>query len=194
MIFSITFLAASVSQYREQKILRRMLATPLRVHKFLIAQAMVHLLLSLAQATIILGFAVVVFGAHVYGNYLWLMVLLVLANIIFLNIGFIVAGLTRSVSAASGLANVIAMPLMFFSGTFFPTDSLPPVMSRAVQYLSLTPLLDALRLVALQAEPIWAAGTELAMLGGWVALTSLVAVRVFKIGLTRREAVTGVGG
>ena len=37
MILSITFLAASVSQYREQKILRRMLATPLRVHKFLIA-------------------------------------------------------------------------------------------------------------------------------------------------------------
>lgn len=180
MVFSITFLAASIAQYRQQKILKRMLATPLKVYKFFVAQVLAHLLLALAQAVIILGVAVLLFGAHIYGSYLWLLVLVVLANIIFLNIGFIVAGASKTVNAANGLANVIAMPMMFFSGTFFPPESMPPVMRNVVEYLPLTPLLDAMRRVALDADPIWAAGRELALLGGWVVVTSVLAVRLFK--------------
>lgn len=180
MTFSITFIATSIAQYREQKILKRMLATPLRVRKFFLAQIIAHLLLSLVQTAIILVIGVAVFGAHVYGNYLWLVILVMLANIAFLNIGFISAGLTRSVNAANGLANVIGLPMMFLSGTFFPTDSLPSVVRVAVQYLPLTPLLDGLRKVALDAQPIWASGTDLAILGIWVVATSVLAVRVFK--------------
>lgn len=180
MTFSIIFIASGITQYRQQKILKRMLATPLKVYKFFVAQVLAHLLLSLVQSAIILAVALLFFHGHIYGSYLWLFVLVLVGNIVFLNIGFIVAGLAKSVNAANGLANVIAMPMMFFSGTFFSTETLPPVMRNVVEYLPLTPLLDAMRKVALDAEPLWGPGRELALLGGWVVVTSVLAVRLFK--------------
>lgn len=180
MVFSITFISTNIAQYREQKILKRMLATPLKVYKFFLAQVTAHLLLSIVQAAIILAVAVLVFGARIYGSYLWLLVLIVLSNIVFLNLGFIVGGLSKNVNAANGLSNVVSLPMMFFSGTFFPTDSLPSIVRTVVQYLPLTPLLDALRKVALDAQPIWATESEMALLGTWIIATSVLVVRFFK--------------
>jgi ABC-2 type transport system permease protein len=180
MIFSITFVATNIARYREQKILKRMQATPLRVSRFFVAQILAFLAVSVVQGIIILAAGVLIFGAHVYGSYLDLIILVVIANIIFLNIGFIVAALTKSVNAASGFANVVAMPMMFFSGAFFPNELLPEQIRSVVQLLPLTPLLDAMRVVALDAEPIWMSVPQLAMLAGWIVVTSVLAIRLFK--------------
>ncbi|MBI4282695.1 MAG: ABC transporter permease [Chloroflexi bacterium] len=88
--------------------------------------------------------------------------------------------IAKNVRAADGLANAVTMPMMFFSGTFFPRESLPGVLSAVVGYLPLSPLLDAMRGVALDARPFWEYPTELAILGGWIAVTSVVAVRLFR--------------
>ena len=90
MTYSIIGLASTMAVYREQKILKRILATPLRVRTFFAAQISAFLLLSLAQAAIILAAGIFIFGAHVYGNFLYLFLLVVVANIVFLNLGFIV--------------------------------------------------------------------------------------------------------
>lgn len=105
-----------------------------------------------------------------------------IANIVFLNIGFIVGAFAKNVRAADGMANAIAMPMMFLSGTFFPTDSLPPIMSSAVEYLPLSPLLDAMRGVALEADSLWAYRSDLAILALWIVISSLVAIKVFRFG------------
>ena len=82
--------------------------------------------------------------------------------------------------AADGLANAVAMPMMFLSGTFFPTETLPGVLANVVKYLPLSPLLVAMRGVALDATPFWEYPTELAVLGAWIVVTSVVAVKVFR--------------
>lgn len=50
----------------------------------------------------------------------------------------------------------------------------------AVQYLPLTPLLDALRGVMLEAKPLWTYPGELGILAGWVVLSGVLAVRLFR--------------
>ena len=141
MVFSIIGLASVIALYREQKILKRIRATPLKVRTFFTAQVLAYLLLSMVQTGIILAAGVFLFGARIYGNVLWAFPLVVLANLTFLNLGFIVGSYSRSVSAASGLGNAVAMPMMFLSGAFFPTEGLPTILREAVQYLPLTPLL-----------------------------------------------------
>ncbi|MBI2856225.1 MAG: ABC transporter permease, partial [Chloroflexi bacterium] len=136
--------------------------------------------LSVVQAVIIVAAGVLIFGGHIYGNFLWILVLVVIANVVFLNLGFIVGAIAKNVRAADGLANAVTMPMMFLSGTFFPRESLPGVLSTVVGYLPLSPLLDVMRGVALDARPFWEYPTELAILGGWIAVTSVVAVRVFR--------------
>ena len=52
---SIIGLAASMATYREKKILRRIKASPLKPRTFFAAQVLAYLVMSLVQATVILG-------------------------------------------------------------------------------------------------------------------------------------------
>ncbi|MBI2872832.1 MAG: ABC transporter permease [Chloroflexi bacterium] len=180
MTYSVIGLASVMAVYREQKILKRILATPLRVRTFFAAVILAHLALSLAQAAIILAAGVFLFGGTIYGNYLYIALLVLLGNIIFLNLGFIVGTIAKNVNAASGLGNAVTVPMMFFSGVFFPTENLPRFLATVVTYLPLTPMLDAMRGVALDAMPLWEFPMELGLLGAWIVVTSVVAVRIFK--------------
>lgn len=117
---SIGGMAVAIARYREQKILRRILATPLNPYRFLSAQVGARLVLAVVQTALILGVGVFVFGATIHGNVVWLFVLATVGNLIFLNIGFSIAGRARNPDAADGMANATALPMLFLSGTFFP--------------------------------------------------------------------------
>jgi ABC-type polysaccharide/polyol phosphate export permease len=72
--------------------------------------------------------------------------------------------------------------MLFFSGTFFPTSSLPAFMPELVQVLPLTPMLEALRGVAIDGAAIWEVWRQLAMLAGWLVFSSLAAIKMFRFG------------
>jgi ABC-2 type transport system permease protein len=180
MSFSVIGLATTVASYREKQILKRMLATPLKVRMFFTAQMLAYLVVALAQATIILVFGSLVFGASIRGNIIYIGLLILIGNIVFLNLGFIVGAYSRTVQAASGLGNAVVLPLMFFSGVFFPTDSLPAFLQIIVSFLPLAPMLEAIRGVMLEARPIWDFPVQLATLGAWIAISAFVATKTFR--------------
>jgi ABC-2 type transport system permease protein len=180
MNFSITGMAIAVARYREQRILKRILATPLRPFKFLSAQVLARLVLALVQAALIVAVGVFLFGANVYGNVAWIFLLATVANVIFLNIGFAVAGRSPNPDSAQGIASAVAIPMMFLSGVFFPTDTLPQIMQTIVRYLPLTPLIEALRKVSLEGLSIADTGPQLILLGGWVAVSFALAAVNFR--------------
>ncbi|HEY8115381.1 MAG TPA: ABC transporter permease [Actinomycetota bacterium] len=177
---SIGGMAVAISRFREQKILRRILATPLDPNRFLAAQVGARLVLALVQTALILGVGVFIFGATIHGNVVWLFVLAVIGNLIFLNIGFSIAGRARNPDAADGMANAIALPMLFLSGTFFPTDTLPEAVQTIVAILPLTPLLEAMRIVAVDGDPITAASSQILLLAGWVVVSFAIASRLFR--------------
>ena len=182
MTNSIVFIAVKISLYRNQSILKRILFTPLRVRNYFAAEILAHLLLALVQAAVVIGFGVLVFGANINGNLLWLFMIVAFASTIFLNVGFIISGWASSPRAASGMGNAVAIPMLFFSGTFFPTSSLPSFMPELVQVLPLTPMLEALRGVAIDGEAIWEVWRQLAMLAGWLVFSSVAAIKMFRFG------------
>ena len=182
MTNSIIFIAVKISLYRNQSILKRLLVTPLPVRSYFASEIVAHMLLALVQAGIVIGIGVLVFDANLRGNLLWVFVIAAFANTIFLNIGFIISGWANSPRAASGIGNVVAIPMMFFSGAFFSTSSLPSVLPELVQVLPLTPMLDAMRGVAIDGLQLWEVWRELAMLAGWLAVSSVAAVKLFKFG------------
>ena len=180
MTNSIISIAVRISTYRNQAILKRLLATPLPIWKFFASEIAAHLLLALVQAGIILAVGVFVFGGRLHGNLGWVLLITALGSIVFLNIGFILSAWARSPAAASGMGNAVALPMVFFAGTFFSTTSLPWVLPYAVEVLPLTPMLSALREVGLDQAPIAEAWPQLAALAGWAAVTAVAATRVFK--------------
>ena len=185
MNFSITGMSIAIAQYREKRILKRILATPLPPSRFLAAQVLARLALAVVQAALILAVGVFVFGATVYGNVLWIFVLVTVANLIFLNIGFAIAGRVANPDAAQGVASAVALPMMFLSGVFFPTDTLPRVLQSVVAFLPLTPLIEALRTVSVEGLPISEAGSQLLLLGAWVLASFAIAGVLFRFGGAR---------
>ena len=185
MTNSIISIAVRISTYRNQAVLKRLLATPLPVWKFFAGEIIAHLILALVQAVIILAVGVFVFGGNIHGSpallqVAWVLVIVLLGTVVFLNIGFILSAWARSPAAASGMGNAVALPMMFLAGTFFSTASLPWLLPYAALALPLTPMLDALREVAINSAPLWKTWPQLAALGAWAAATAVVAVRVFR--------------
>ena len=103
-----------------------------------------------------------------------------MGNLVFLNLGFIVGAFSKTVAAASGLGNAVSLPLMFLSGVFFPTDSLPTVLLFVIEYLPLAPLLEMFRSVALDSGMFWDFPTQLAIVVGWIVLSTAVSMRTFR--------------
>lgn len=184
MTNSIISIAVRISTYRNQAVLKRLLATPLPVWKFFAGEIIAHLLLAIVQALIILAVGVFVFGGDLPGlkpgNLGWLLLIVLLGTVVFLNIGFILSAWASSPAAASGMGNAVALPMMFLAGAFFSTASLPWLLPYAAMVLPLTPMLDALREVAINSAPLWDTWPHLAALGAWALVTALIAVRVFR--------------
>ena len=88
-IFSVVF---SLIQFRQQGVLRRLYATPIRPHNFLIGQVFTRLLVSIVQVAVLLGVSVLIFDVKVEGNLGYLFVLAVLGGALFIAIGFVVSG------------------------------------------------------------------------------------------------------
>ncbi len=182
MNFSIVGMSVAVARFREQRILRRILATPLRPVKFLTSQVLARVLLAMVQALLIMAVGVYLFGANIYGSVLAMLVLTSLANLAFLNLGFAVAGRASNPDAAQGIGTAVAIPMMFLSGVFFPTDTLPEAVQAVVQYLPLTPLIEALRQISVEGLSITSTGPQVALLGAWVGVSFLIASRSFRFG------------
>ena len=177
---AIISIAVRISNYRNMSILKRLLVTPFPIWKYFVGEVGAHLVIAVVQAVIIIAVGVLVFGANIHGNPIDLFVIVVLGSLVFLNVGFIVSAYSRNPAAASGMGNAIGLPMMFFSGTFFPTATLPWVLPYVAEALPLTPMLEALRAVGNEGDPLWSVWPQLAVLAGWVLGTGVVATRVFK--------------
>lgn len=177
---SVIGVAVALANYREKKILRRIKASPMRARTFFAAQILSYMAVSLVQAAMILGFGSLVMGERISGGLLSIGVMVVICNAVFLNLGYIVGAFSKTASAASGLGNLVVLPLALFSGVFIPTGLLPDLIGDVARWLPLFPMVEVLRGVALGSEPLAAFGAELALIVAWLALTALAAVVSFK--------------
>jgi len=103
-----------------------------------------------------------------------------LGNLIFLILGIAVAGRAPNSNTAASIANAVTFPMMFLSGTFFETSSLPSWLQEVVRFLPLTPLIKAMRKIAVDGDSITATGPELLLLVLWAAILFAVAARTFR--------------
>ncbi len=179
MNFATISLAGSLSRYREEGVLRRIRATPLPPWRFFASVVLAHLAVAAVQV-IVISLAAELLGANVLRGGIPFLVLAVLGTVIFLNIGVIVAGLVKGRGAVEGAANAITLPMMFLSGTFFPTGSLPDVARIAVQVLPLTHLLTAMRALV-DGQSVASQWPELLILAAWIVGTFVVARYTFSL-------------
>lgn len=171
-VFSVAFVFAD---YKEKGILKRLIATPMKPRQFVTAQVITRLIVAVFQAIVLLVFGALVFGSHVYGAW-WLIGLIVLlGGIVFLGLGFTISGLASTVDAVPAIANIVVFPMLFLSGIFFPTSSMPDWLQSVVTYLPLHPFAHALREVVANGAGITSLGHDFLWMGAWAVILIVLA-------------------
>lgn len=179
MNFATISLAASLSRYREEGVLRRIRATPLSPSSFVTSVLAAHIAVAVAQVAILMLLAQML-GANVFRGGIWFPLTAVVGTVIFLNIGIMVAGRVRGRGAVEGAANAITLPMMFLSGSFFPVESLPVAVQKFVEVLPLTHVLRVMRGVTLDGDTITEQWPSLVVILGWLVLSTILARVAFR--------------
>jgi ABC-2 type transport system permease protein len=174
-IFGVAF---GFVQLKRTGALRRLFATPTPPGYFLAAQIASRLLLGLAQVGILLGIGLW-FGLNLVGSVLLLLAVAAFGAVIFLAVGFSVAGWARNEDQAAPVANLISLPMMFLSGTFFPRDAMPEFLRVVTEFMPLTYLNHALRTIANEGAGVAEIGGDLLGMAVWAVIAFVVAVRLF---------------
>ena len=176
-LFSVAF---TFVQMKNRGILRRLLATPVRPASFLFAQVTTRLIVSVLQTLVLIGLAVLIFDVRFAGNLAAMVVLAIIGGGVFVSLGFAISGWAKTEDVAAPIANVIALPMMFLSGVFFPRDAMPPAIRGIADFLPLSYLSDAMREVAIEGQSLWSQWYDILGLLVWLALTFVIAVRLFR--------------
>lgn len=167
-------------QWKQRGILRRLMATPMRVRDFFFSQLVTRLTTVALQIGVLIAVGILVFHFHFAGNLLYLLLVGIVGGGIFLAMGLAISGAAKSEETAAPLANLISLPLMFLSGVFFPRGSMPGWLQTVTQYSPLTYVSDALRSISIDGASLWAIRTDLLGIGIWLAVAVVIATRLFK--------------
>jgi ABC-2 type transport system permease protein len=166
-------------QLKRTGALRRLFATPTSPAYFLSAQVASRLVLGYVQVAILIGIGIW-FGLQMFGSWLVLAVIIGLALLIFLAVGFGVAGWAKNEDQAAPVANLISLPMLFLSGVFFPRDAMPEFLRGITQFMPLTYVNEALRGVMNDGAGLVDLGPQLLGMGIWAVITFVIAVWLFK--------------
>lgn len=176
-LFSVVFVFV---QLKQRGVLRRLMATPMRVRDFFISQITTRLVMSALQLAVLLMVGLWLFHFHFQGNVFYLLIVAIVGASIFIAMGLAISGWASSEDTAAPIANLISLPLMFLSGVFFPRSSLPGWLQTVTQYSPLTYVSDALRSISLDGASLWGVRWDLAGIVAWLAISALIATRLFK--------------
>jgi ABC-type multidrug transport system permease subunit len=165
---------------RNKKLLKRLLATPMRKSDYLLAQLLYRLALLVIEVPFFLGFGCLVFGVPIRGSFATLSVVVLVGALAFSGLGLLVASRARTIEGVSGLMNFTMLPMWLLSGVFFSSERFPAAAQPLIHALPLTELNDALRAVMLEGKGLAAVASPVAALALWAVLSFAAALKIFR--------------
>lgn len=96
-------------------------------------------------AGILTGLVAIGLGLYSVGNLLGSLPLIILGSMLFSAIGLFTAGMVRTVDQINVPIFLFVVPMFTICGTYFPRDTLPPVLGYIANILPLASLVDLLR-------------------------------------------------
>jgi ABC-2 type transport system permease protein len=179
-VFGVAFLFFNL---RQQLVLKRFYATPIKRAYIVLGEALSRVLFQLLTAVIVIGVGHFAFGftlVHGLTTFLTIMLLSFIALVLFMGFGFIVSGLAKNESTIPPFANLFTLPQFLLAGTFFAVEAFPTWLQPICNALPLTHFNNAMRNIAFEGASLAACSKELLILGLWIVGVYGVAFKTFK--------------
>lgn len=174
ILFSTLFgIAFTFYGLREQLVLKRFFATPIRRVSILVGIGISRISFQLLSVTVLLLFGhwaldfTLQAGVFTVAEIL-LMTLVML--FLLMGVGLLISSLVKTDSSIPLLINLFGFPQMLLSGTFFPVDVFPKWVQQLCEVLPLKQFNDAIRKISFEGLSILNCGKELTILFIWMAI------------------------
>lgn len=143
-------LSYGVVEKRSKKLLRRMVATPMKKSHFLVAMITVRSGMNFVEASLLFLFAHLVFNTTIQGDLSALFVIFLAGNIAFAGIAVFFSARTDKTEIANGIINAVSLPMMVMSGVFFSYHNFPAWLIPFIKMMPLTLLADGARSIFIE--------------------------------------------
>jgi ABC-2 type transport system permease protein len=173
-------LGFAIVDARKKRLLKRLIATPMARWQFLASFVLSRLTLLVLEVGLLLGFAVLVFGVPLRGSLPLLVIICLLSSLAFASLGLLIASRAQTMEGASGLMNLVMLPMWIFSGVFFSAARFPDQIQPVIQALPLTAVINALRANILRGAGWQAVVPELAIITAWLVVCFILALKLFR--------------
>ena len=173
-------LGFAIVEARQKKLLKRLVASPMPRWQYLASFLLSRLAMLIVEVAVFLGFARVAFGVPFRGSLWELGLLCVLTSLAFSALGLLVSSRAKTMEAASGLMNLVMLPMWILSGVFFSATRFPAVIQPLVRALPLTAAIDALRGNMLQGMNLGQLIAQVGILLAWFVVPFAVSLRIFR--------------
>lgn len=169
-----------IVRYRQNGVLKRLQATPVRPISFIAAQLVSRIVIVTGINAFIFIGCYYLLDLVVAGNVLNVLLLSILGAISMVSMGLLIAARTASEELAGGLVNLATWPMMFLSEVWFPLDQAPDWLRKLSDLMPLTHLVKATRAIMIDGASL----TDVAYhIGAMTLLTGLflmLAARLFR--------------
>ncbi|MGB8489552.1 MAG: ABC transporter permease [Bacteroidales bacterium] len=145
MMSSMWGISYGLIEKRSKKLLRRMVATPMKKSHFLFALITVRIFMNFIESSVLLIFSMIVFRISILGNIPALLTIFLAGNFAFAGIAVLMSSHTSNTEVGNGLINAIVFPMMVLSGIFFSYHNFPAWSIKFIQALPLTMMTDGIR-------------------------------------------------
>ena len=145
MMSSMWGISYGIIEKRSKKLLRRLVATPMKKSHFLIALITVRITMNFIESLVLFLFALFAFKMTIQGNISALVLMFLAGNIAFAGIAVFVSSHTSNTEVGNGLINFVVFPMMVLSGIFFSYQNFPDWSLPFIKNLPLTMLADGIR-------------------------------------------------
>ncbi len=179
-VFGVAF---SFFNLRQQLILKRFFATPIKRTYIVLGETISRVLFQMITAIIIIGIGTVAFKftlVNGFTTFLEIMLLSFLALIVFMGFGFIVSSVAKNESTIPPFANLFTLPQFLLAGTFFPITVFPKWLQGFCNILPLTHFNNAMRDISFEGASFISCWQDVGVLLIWGVLIYAVAIKVFR--------------
>jgi ABC-type multidrug transport system permease subunit len=173
-------LGFAIVEARQKKLLKRLVASPMPKWQYLASFLLSRLAMLIIEVAAFLGFARVAFGVPFRGSLVQLVLLCLLTSLAFSALGLLVSSRAKTMEAASGLMNLVMLPMWILSGVFFSATRFPAMIQPIVRALPLTAAIEALRANMLQGTSISRMTAQVGILLAWFVVPFVVSLRIFR--------------
>jgi ABC-2 type transport system permease protein len=169
-----------IIEKRSKKLLRRLVATPMRKSHFLFALITVRITMNFIESLVLFLFSLFAFKMTIQGDISALIILFLAGNIAFAGIAVFVSSHTSNTEVGNGLINFVVFPMMVLSGIFFSYQNFPEWSLPVIKNLPLTMLTDGIRSIFNEGAGYNEVAIPVLILLGTGALFFTVGLKIFK--------------